>query len=117
MLSYLISRKQLVSIIILATFSGFGTPSAASDGTIEDTFAKSFDFSRLHRQPQLLLLKTNQEQELIEKAKQGDRQAKDQLIGRNYWGFIDKKSQCSLWGDGGRNGQSISILTWGDIEN
>jgi len=50
-------------------------------------------------------------------ANKGDRQAQDQLIERNYWGFMDLSFQCSLWGIADRNPSRLNPLVWEDIEN
>ena len=56
------------------------------------------------------MLNAAQEQELFVRASKGDRQAQDELVERNYWGFI--KRPGSLWLNLQRGDKGMNLLSW-----
>lgn len=69
------------------------------------------------RQPRLDPFVGSQESDLIRLAEGGDRDAQDQLIERNFWGFLNKQNERGLWGEGhGRGRRSVNPISWDDIE-
>src|SRR3546814_16538163 len=113
------SKTHYFSILALTAFLGSQTPLAASNEESEDLTHKGhkqasssllkeetknpiIESLRFREQPQLELFSSSAQSVLIDKANKGDQKAQEQVIERNYWGFIDKGFKNSMRGMGDR---------------
>lgn len=103
---------MLGAFAVLAVFANC-SPSYAMTSKEEKDSSKETETSPLHQQPKFEVIN---EPQLLQLADQGDEKAQKELIERNYWGFLNKQFQNSLWSLADRGTPRFKILSWKDVE-
>lgn len=91
------------------------TAAYAMEEEKEKEGGKIIEKPQRREQPRFELLQNDQLPGLFDRAKKGDREAQNQVIQRNYWGFLNRGACIDSWMFMEKNLQ-LNVPDWEDIE-